>query len=83
MHRGSHPRSSVDRKYISRAQVGKGLLIVKDCVDLERSDLFDYAANSNKKHLKVATEELRARIKKNERITERQHRKRKHCMVNS
>ena len=43
MHRGLHPRSSVDRLYIPRAQGGRGLLSVKDCVELERSNLFGYA----------------------------------------
>ena len=56
MHRGLHPRSSVDRLYIPRAQVGRGLLSVKDCVELERSNLFDYAANNNERLLKAETD---------------------------
>ena len=76
MHRGLHPRSSVDRLYISRAQEGKGLLSGKT-VELERSNLFDYAANSNERLLKAATEELQLRTKingknKEERENERQ-----------
>ena len=85
MHRGLHPHSSVDRLYIPRAQRGKGLLSVKDCV--ERSNLFDYSANDNERLLKVATEGLQlmgmGRIKKSKRMKGRQHGKRKHCMVNS
>ena len=65
MHRGLHPRSSVDRLYIPRVQGGRGLLSVKDCVELERSNLFDYAANNSKRLLKTATEELQLRTKIN------------------
>ena len=61
IHRGLHPRSSFDRLYLPRAQGGRGLLSVKDCVELERSNLFDYAANSNERLLKAATEELQLR----------------------
>ena len=58
MHRGLHPCSSVDRLYIPRAQRGRGLLSVKDCVELERSNLIDYAENNNERLLKAETEEL-------------------------
>ena len=61
IHRGLHPRSSFDRLYLPRAQGGRGLLSVKDCVELERSNLFDYAANNNERLLKAATEELQLR----------------------
>ena len=36
---------------------------MKDCVELERFNLFDYAANNNERLLKAATEELQLRIK--------------------
>ena len=58
MHIGSHPRSSVDRLCIPRARGGRGLLSVKDCVELERSNLFDYATKNNERLLKAAAEEL-------------------------
>ena len=53
-----------------------GMLSVKDCVELERSNLFGYAANNNERLLKVATEELQLRTKidgknKEERENER------------
>ena len=54
MHRDLHPRSSVDRLYIPRAQGGRELLSVKDSVELERSNLFDYAANNNERLPKAA-----------------------------
>ena len=69
MHGGLHRRSSVDRLYIWRAQGGRGLLSVKDCVELERPNLFDYAANSNER-LKAATEELHLRTKFDEKNKE-------------
>ena len=77
MHRGLHPRSSVDRLYLPRAQGGRGLVSVKDCIELERSNLFDYAASNNERLLKAATEELQLRTNivgknKEERENERQ-----------
>ena len=63
MHIGSHPHSSVDRLYIPRARGGRGLLSVKDCVELERSNLFDYATKNNERLLKAAAEELQRRTK--------------------
>ena len=62
MHRDLHPRSFVDLLYITRAQRGRELLSFKDCVELERSDLFDYAENNNKILLKTATEELQLKL---------------------
>ena len=61
MHRGLHPRFSIDRLYLPRAQGGRGLLSVKDCVELGRSNLFDYAANNNERILKVAAKKLQLR----------------------
>ena len=62
MHRDLHPHSLVDLFYIARAQRGRELLSFKDCVELERSDLFDYAENNNKILLKTATEELQLKL---------------------
>ena len=77
MHRGLHSWSSVDRLYILRANGGRRVLSVKDCFELERSNLFDFSANNNKRLLKAATEELQLRTKldgkkKIERGNERQ-----------
>ena len=77
MHIGLHPRSSVDSLYLPRAQGGRGLLSVKDCVRLERSNLFDCAANNNERVLNAETEELQLRANidgknKEERKNERQ-----------
>ena len=86
MNGGLHPGSSVDRLYLPKAQGGRGLLSVKDCVVLEICNLFDYAANNNERLLKAATEELQLRTNidgKNERMKDRQHGQRKHCLLNS
>ena len=83
MHRGLHPRSFVDRLYLPRAQGGRGLVSVKDCIELERSNLFDYAASNNERLLKAATEELQLRTNIDGKNKDRQHGKRKHYMVNS
>ena len=77
MQRGLHPRSSVDRLYLARAWGGRGLLSVKNCVELERSNLFDYAAKNNERLLKAAAEELQVRTNingknKDKRENERQ-----------
>ena len=61
MHRVLHPRSSVDSLYIPRTQGSRRLPSVKDCTEMERSNLFDYAANNNERLLKAATEELQLR----------------------
>ena len=58
IYRDLPPHSSVDRLYILRTQGGRGLLSVKDCIDLERSNLFYYAKNNNDRLLKAANEEL-------------------------
>ena len=83
MHRGLHPRSSVDRLNLPRAQGGRALLSVKDCIELERSNLFDYAASNNERLLKAATKELQLRTNIDGKNKDRQHGKRKHYMVNS
>ena len=46
-----------------RAHTGRRLLSDKDCVELERFNLLDYAANNNERLLKAATEELKLRTK--------------------
>ena len=60
-----------------RAQECRGLLSVKDSVELERSNLFHYAANNNERIVKAVTEELQLSTKidgknKEERENERQ-----------
>ena len=62
--------------YLPIAHGGRGLLSVKDCVELERSNLFDYEGNNNERLIKAAIEELQLSIqidwKNEERENERQ-----------
>ena len=46
MHRGLHPRSDVDRLYISRKKGGRGLKSVEDVVYEEKCSLFHYLSKS-------------------------------------
>ena len=66
MHGGLHRCLNVDKLYIPRTENGRALMIVRDCVELERSNLLLHAVNSDKKLLKAASEELqlKARIEK-------------------
>ena len=63
MHRGLHPHFCDDRLCIPRDQRGWGFLSLKYCIELESSNLFDYAANNKERLLKAATEELQLRKK--------------------
>ena len=63
MHRGLHPHSSLDRLFILRDQGDGGFLSLKYCIELESSNLFDYAANNKERLLKAATEELQLKKK--------------------
>ena len=63
MHRGLHPCSSVYRLHIPRAWGNGELWSIKECAEQERSNLFDYAANSNERLLKAVTEELQPTTK--------------------
>ena len=84
MHRGLHPRSSVDNFYIPRPQRGRRLLSVKDCVELERSNLFDYAANNHERFLQAVIEDLQLRTKTEEEKKEEQKNERQEAShVNS
>ena len=70
MHRGLHPRSSVYRLHIPRAWGNGELWSIKECAEQERSNLFDYAANSNERLLKAVTEELQPTTKIDEKNKE-------------
>lgn len=55
-----------DRLYTSRTESGRDLMSVRDCIELERSNLSLRVANSDKDILKVVSEELqlKARLEK-------------------
>ena len=49
MHKGLHPKSDVDRRYLSRKDGGRGLLSCKDVIKSEENDLGWYLKPSNER----------------------------------
>ena len=58
MHKGLHPKSNVDRLYISRKEGGRGLLNVEDTVHLAIIGLLKYVGNSEERLLNAARLEI-------------------------
>ena len=58
MHKGLHPKSNVDRLYISRKGGGRGLLNVEDTVHLAIIGLLKYVGNSEERLLNAARLEI-------------------------
>ena len=57
IHKALHPRSDVDRLYLSRKEGGRGLISVEDCVDIEVQNLSDYISQSSEEMLLAVKEE--------------------------
>ena len=72
MNWGLDPCSNVDRLYIPRTKGGRGLMSLRDCVLLERSNLLLHVVNSEKKLLKKASEELQLKARLERKIKEQQ-----------
>ena len=51
MHRTFHHQPDVIRLYISRSNGGRGIIIVKDCVEMETESLKKYIESSNERIL--------------------------------
>ena len=68
MHNGFHPKSNVDRLYISRSEDGRGLIGVQDTVETAILGLRNYVRNSKERLLIAAytTEEDEDREAPNE-----------------
>ena len=49
-----HPRSDVDRLYISRKEGGRGLISIEDCVELSIRGLEVYVHGSEERLMQVA-----------------------------
>ena len=47
-----HKKGDVDRLYIKRAEGGRGLISVEDCVLIEKNCLYEYIRNSQEPMLK-------------------------------
>ena len=58
MHKGLHPKSNVDRLYISRKEGGRGLLNVEGTVHLAIIGLLKYVGNSEEQLLNAARQAL-------------------------
>ena len=54
MHNGLHPRSNVDRLYIPPSEGGRGLLSVKDTVNLTKLGLQGYVKMSDERLISAA-----------------------------
>ena len=52
-----HPKSDVDRLYISRKEGGRGLISIEDCVELSIRGLEVYVHGSEERLMQVAREE--------------------------
>ena len=72
MNGGLDPCSNVDRLYIPRTEGGRGLMSLRDCVLLERSNFLLHVVNSDKKLLKKASEELQLKARLERKIKEQQ-----------
>ena len=57
MHRPLHPQADVDRLYIKRAEGGRGMISVEDCVEIETNSLHQYIIESKEKLLKGGKDE--------------------------
>ena len=57
MHRALHPQADVDRLYIKRAEGGRGIISVEDCVEIETNSLHQYIIESKEKLLKGVKDE--------------------------
>ena len=54
MHNGFHPKSNLDRLYLSRSEGGKGLIGVQDTVETAVLGLRNYLRNSKERLLIAA-----------------------------
>ena len=59
MHKGLHPKSNVDRLYISRKEAGRGLVSSEGTIRSEENNLVWYLKNTNEslfqgvKHVRI------------------------------
>ena len=70
MHGAHHPNADIDRLYMKRSSGGRGLIGVKDCVDIERKNLIDYVNASHENLLKAVKKEKNLKSGKGERSKE-------------
>ena len=76
MHKALHPKSNVDRLYISRKEGGRGFFSVEDTVETSKIGLERYVQES-KERLLIAAK--RSDMKVKETVKERKDRRTKEC----
>ena len=64
---GHHPRADVDRLYMKRANGGRGLIGVEDCVRIEQDSLLKYISKSEEDLLRIVREEETLKVGKGEK----------------
>ena len=57
MNRALHPKADVDRLYMKRAEGGRGMISVEDCVDMETNSLYHYVEYGNERLLMAVKDE--------------------------
>ena len=57
IYRALHPQADVDRLYCKRADGGRGLISIEDCVEIEVNSLYSYVPRSKEPFLKAVKEE--------------------------
>ena len=57
MNRALHPQADVDRLYMKRAEGGRGMISVEDCVEMKTNNLYNYVENSNGRLLMAVKDE--------------------------
>ena len=67
-----HKKGDEDRLYLKRAEGGRGLISVEDCVLIEKNCLYVYVSESKEKMLKVVKNEGTVDIGKTKREPETQ-----------
>ena len=78
MHKALHPRDDVDRFYVSRQKVGKGLTRIEDSVDASIQRLEDYIEKRGERLITTArnntddTRINRAKITRKQKWEEKQ-----------
>ena len=67
---GLHPKSCINRLFIPRSDEGRGLVIVKDCVEEEKCNLARYGTQSKEALVKIAAAELNLKERKKRKKTD-------------
>ena len=57
IYRVLHPQADVERLYYKRADGGRGLISIEDCVEIEVNSLYSYVERSKEPFLKAVKEE--------------------------